>query len=107
MASVLERLNPILETMLGIVVPRFAERVFMGMLGTFSQAVGAVLELPRFRPEHKQLLLQDVEQLCVFFRHGGVLEEQVIRYSVTPLYSLIDEACVPSSGLHAVTHHVL
>ena len=40
----------------------------------------------------------DLEQLAAFFLDGGILAEQVVQYSISALFSLVDEACDPGSG---------
>jgi hypothetical protein len=98
LAPLLRQLSPILNQIMRKVAPRWSQQLLMGMLTSTSLAIGAVLELPgaSFTKEHTPLLHSDIDDLKSFFLDGGVLEEQVVRYSLTFLYSLADEACEPA-----------
>jgi hypothetical protein len=96
LAPLLTRLNPTLAAIVrGVALAAWSKQALLAVLGTFSLALTAVLEAPnrRYAPAHRTVLLQDVQRLADFFMDGGLLDEQVVAGSVSPLRALVEASC--------------
>jgi hypothetical protein len=96
LAPLLQRLSPTLGALAKCVHDtHWRHQALLAVLGDFCLALSAVLESPdrAFAPEHAPVLKKDLEILSNFFMDGGLLDKQVVLYSVSPLRALAEAAC--------------
>jgi len=96
LAPLLERLGRTLGAIVRVVGKGgWRQQALLAVLGDFSLALAAVLEAPNrsYAPAQRDALLRDLEQLAHFFCDGGLLDQQVVAYSVSPLRALAEAAC--------------
>ena len=95
MFALQRQLEPIVREIAITAAPRQAQKLLEGLLGTLCFAYAGSLELSgrSFAPDHVRFLRGDVDALRDTFLGRRVLEEQVVKYSVTYLYALAENAC--------------
>lgn len=96
LAPLLQRLSPTLGALARCVRDtHWRHQALLAVLGDFCLVLSAVLESPdrAFAPEHAPVLRKDLELLSAFFMDGGLLDRQVVLYSVSPLRALAEAAC--------------
>ena len=95
LGPVLQQLQPRLQTITAAAAPRWTQQLAIGILGRVALAIAAVLDLPgrAITPADKPTLRDDIEALIAFFARTFVMEEALLRQSVTFLFMLADSRC--------------